>query len=73
MHAFYLTPGFLSCFLTSQLQGPTVSPVFCKRDGEVVSDFYAIVICVPKKALYESVQQLREVSPAHKVGSCLCF
>ncbi|KAF9661417.1 hypothetical protein SADUNF_Sadunf19G0066600 [Salix dunnii] len=57
----------------SGLQGPTVSPVFCKRDGKVAPDFYAIVICVPKKALYESVQQLREVSPAHKVGSCLCF
>ncbi|KAK4491258.1 hypothetical protein RD792_001994 [Penstemon davidsonii] len=45
----------------SGLQGPTVSPVFCKRDGKVVADYYAIVICVPKKALYKSVQQLRAV------------
>ncbi|PIA25542.1 hypothetical protein AQUCO_11100010v1 [Aquilegia coerulea] len=43
----------------SGLQGPTVSPVFCKRDGKVTSEYYAIVICVPKKALYKSVQQLR--------------
>jgi hypothetical protein len=44
------------------LQGPTVSPVFCKRDGKVSADYYAIVICVPKKALYKSIQQLRAVS-----------
>ena len=44
------------------MQGPTVSPVFCKRDGKVTPDYYAIVICVPKKALYKSVQQLRAVS-----------
>lgn len=44
------------------LQGPTVSPVLCKRDGKVAADYYAIVICVPKKALYKSVQQLRAVS-----------
>ncbi|KAK8613783.1 hypothetical protein V6N13_101539 [Hibiscus sabdariffa] len=35
-------------------QGPTVSPVFCKRDGKVAADYYAMVICVPKKALYNS-------------------
>ncbi|KAJ8767744.1 hypothetical protein K2173_020684 [Erythroxylum novogranatense] len=45
----------------SGLQGPTVSPVFCKRDGKVSPDYYAIVICVPKKALYKSVQQLRAI------------
>ncbi|XP_017971192.1 PREDICTED: ATP phosphoribosyltransferase 2, chloroplastic isoform X4 [Theobroma cacao] len=44
------------------LQGPTVSPVFSKRDGKAVADCYATVICVPKKALYKSVQQLRAVS-----------
>lgn len=38
-----------------------MSPVFCKRDGRVAADYYAIVICVPKKALYKSVQQLRAV------------
>lgn len=43
------------------VQGPTVSPVFCKRDGKVASDYFAIVICVPKKELYKSVQQLRMV------------
>ncbi|KAK7839588.1 atp phosphoribosyltransferase 2 [Quercus suber] len=45
----------------SGLQGPTVSPVFRKRDGKFASDYFAIVICVPKKALYKSVQQLRAV------------
>lgn len=44
------------------MQGPTISPVYCKRDGKVSIEFYAIVICIPKKALYESVQQLRAVS-----------
>ncbi|GMP55733.1 hypothetical protein CsSME_00020465 [Camellia sinensis var. sinensis] len=43
----------------SGLQGPTISPIFCKRDGRVAADYYAIVICVPKKLLYKSVQQLR--------------
>ncbi|KAH0936345.1 hypothetical protein HID58_013462 [Brassica napus] len=46
----------------SGLQGPTISPVYCKQDGKVSIDYYAIVICVPKKALYESVKQLRAVS-----------
>nr|POE58325.1 atp phosphoribosyltransferase 2, chloroplastic [Quercus suber] len=41
----------------SGLQGPTVSPVFRKRDGKVASDYFAIV----KKALDKSVQQLRSV------------
>ncbi|GLT25319.1 hypothetical protein SLA2020_004540 [Shorea laevis] len=45
----------------SGLQGPTVSPVFCKHEGKVSVDYYAIVICVPKKALYKSVQQLRAI------------
>ncbi|KAF5953877.1 hypothetical protein HYC85_006733 [Camellia sinensis] len=43
----------------SGLQGPTISPIFCKRDGRVAADYYAIVICVPKKLLYKSIQQLR--------------
>ncbi|XP_022895670.1 ATP phosphoribosyltransferase 2, chloroplastic-like [Olea europaea var. sylvestris] len=45
----------------SGLQGPTISPVFCKRDGKVSADYYAIVICAPKKELYKSVQQLRAI------------
>uniref|UniRef100_A0A2P2K738 ATP phosphoribosyltransferase n=2 Tax=Rhizophora mucronata TaxID=61149 RepID=A0A2P2K738_RHIMU len=49
----------LSQFLCGLLQGPTVSPVFCKRDGKVFPDYYAIVIRVPKKVLYKSVQRLR--------------
>ncbi|KAF5935677.1 hypothetical protein HYC85_026806 [Camellia sinensis] len=43
----------------SGLQGPTISPMFCKRDGRVAADYYAIVICAPKKLLYKSVHQLR--------------
>lgn len=54
--------SFCKFFLIVTSQGPTVSPVFCKRDGKVVPDYYAVVICVPKKELYKSVQQLRAVS-----------
>ncbi|KAJ1422793.1 Histidine biosynthesis HisG, C-terminal, partial [Sesbania bispinosa] len=54
-----VTERVLSQPLLSGLQGPTVSPVFCKCDGKVTADYYAIVICVPKKALYKSIQQLR--------------
>ncbi|XP_022867710.1 ATP phosphoribosyltransferase 2, chloroplastic-like isoform X1 [Olea europaea var. sylvestris] len=49
----------------SGLQGPTVSPVFVKRNGKVMADYYAIVICAPKKELYKSVQQLRALLPLH--------
>lgn len=45
----------------SGLQGPTISPIFCRRDEKVVVDYYSIVICVPKKALYKSVQELRAI------------
>lgn len=48
-------------FFGSFAQGPTISPVYCKRDRKVVVDYYAIVICVPQKTLYKSVQQLRSV------------
>ncbi|KAH9323749.1 hypothetical protein KI387_018388, partial [Taxus chinensis] len=40
-------------------QGPTVSPVYWENAGEVETGYYAIVICVPKHRLYESVRQLR--------------
>ncbi|WVY94870.1 hypothetical protein V8G54_033958 [Vigna mungo] len=55
------------------LQGPTVSPVFCKRDGKVTSDYYAIVICVPKKALYKSIQQLRAIGGSGVLISPLTY
>lgn len=55
------------------LQGPTVSPVFCKRDGKVASDYYAIVICVPKKALYKCVQQLRAIGGSGVLISPLTY
>ncbi|KAK6159644.1 hypothetical protein DH2020_003025 [Rehmannia glutinosa] len=57
----------------SGLQGPTVSPVFCKRDGKVAADYYAIVICVPKKALYKSVQQLRAIGGSGVLVSPLTY
>ncbi|CAN1180262.1 ATP phosphoribosyltransferase 1, chloroplastic, partial [Linum perenne] len=55
------------------LQGPTVSPVFCSRNGDVVVDYYAIVICVPKKALYKSVQQLRAIGGSGVLVSPLTY
>ncbi|KAK4476834.1 hypothetical protein RD792_015994 [Penstemon davidsonii] len=57
----------------SGLQGPTVSPVFCKREGKVTADYYAIVICVPKKALYKSVQQLRAIGGSGVLISPLTY
>lgn len=57
----------------SGLQGPTVSPVFCKRDGRVVTDYYAIVICVPKKLLYKSIQQLRSIGGSGVLVSPLTY
>uniref|UniRef100_A0A2P2MKI5 ATP phosphoribosyltransferase n=2 Tax=Rhizophora mucronata TaxID=61149 RepID=A0A2P2MKI5_RHIMU len=57
----------------SGLQGPTISPVFRKRDGKVLRDYYAMVICVPKKALYESVQQLRAIGGSGVLISPLTY
>ncbi|CAL5379853.1 unnamed protein product [Camellia sinensis] len=57
----------------SGLQGPTISPVFCKRDGRVAADYYAIVICVPKKLLYKSVQQLRAIGGSGVLISPLTY
>ncbi|XP_042502826.1 ATP phosphoribosyltransferase 2, chloroplastic-like isoform X2 [Macadamia integrifolia] len=55
------------------LQGPTISPVFCKRDGKVVADYYAVVICVPKKKLYKAVQQLRAIGGSGVLVSPLTY
>ncbi|KAE8659428.1 ATP phosphoribosyltransferase 1 [Hibiscus syriacus] len=55
------------------LQGPTVCPVFCKCDGKVAADYYAIVICVAKKALYKSVQQLRAIGGSGVLISPLTY
>ncbi|XP_028753264.1 LOW QUALITY PROTEIN: ATP phosphoribosyltransferase 2, chloroplastic-like [Neltuma alba] len=57
----------------SGLQGPTVSPVFCKRNGKVSADYYAIVICVPKKQLYKSVLQLRAIGGSGVLVSPLTY
>ncbi|KAH6802445.1 ATP phosphoribosyl transferase 2 [Perilla frutescens var. frutescens] len=57
----------------SGLQGPTICPVFCKRDGKVAADYFAIVICVPKKALYKSVQQLRMIGGSGVLISPLTY
>ncbi|KAG1362470.1 ATP phosphoribosyltransferase 2, chloroplastic [Cocos nucifera] len=57
----------------SGLQGPTISPVYCKRDGKIVVDYYAIVICVPQKALYKSVKQLRSIGGSGVLVSDLTY
>eukprot|EP00268_Persea_americana_P007292 TRINITY_DN1268_c1_g1_i1.p1 TRINITY_DN1268_c1_g1~~TRINITY_DN1268_c1_g1_i1.p1 ORF type:complete len:398 (-),score=75.05 TRINITY_DN1268_c1_g1_i1:419-1612(-) len=57
----------------SGLQGPTVSPVFCKRGGKVTADYYAIVICVPKNELYKSVRQLRDIGGSGVLISPLTY
>jgi ATP phosphoribosyltransferase len=43
------------------LQGPTISPVYCRRDGKVDVEYYAINVVVPQKLLYKSIQQLRSI------------
>ncbi|XP_061376001.1 ATP phosphoribosyltransferase 2, chloroplastic-like [Gastrolobium bilobum] len=55
------------------LQGPTISPVFCKRDGKITVEYYAMVICVPKKALYKSIQQLRAIGGSGVLISPLTY
>ncbi|XP_048135119.1 ATP phosphoribosyltransferase 2, chloroplastic-like isoform X3 [Rhodamnia argentea] len=55
----------------SGLEGLTVSPVFRKRDEEVVADCYAISICVPKNMLDISVQQLRAIGASRVLVSPL--
>ncbi|KAL3635240.1 ATP phosphoribosyltransferase 2, chloroplastic [Castilleja foliolosa] len=57
----------------SGLQGPTVSPVFSNRNGSTAADYYAIVICVPKQALYKSVQQLRMIGGSGVLISPLTY
>ncbi|KAJ0974893.1 hypothetical protein J5N97_016858 [Dioscorea zingiberensis] len=57
----------------SGLQGPTISPVYREQDGKVSVDYYAIVICVPRKALYKSVQQLRALSGSGVLVSELTY
>ncbi|XP_029123037.2 ATP phosphoribosyltransferase 2, chloroplastic isoform X2 [Elaeis guineensis] len=57
----------------SGLQGPTISPVYCKRDGKIVVDYYALVICVPQKALYKSVKQLRSIGGSGVLVSDLTY
>ncbi|KAK7246898.1 hypothetical protein RIF29_41768 [Crotalaria pallida] len=56
------------------LQGPTISPVFRKGDdGKAVVDYYAIVVCVPKKALYKSMRQLRAIGGSGVLVSPLTY
>ncbi|KAL3729475.1 hypothetical protein ACJRO7_026575 [Eucalyptus globulus] len=52
-------------------QNPAVCQVFCQRDGKMVVDCYAIDICVPEKALYSSVQQLRAMGSSRVLISPL--
>jgi hypothetical protein len=57
--------------LWSREQGPTVSPVYCRRDGKVDVEYYAINVVVPQKLLYKSIQQLRSVSLLSHPFFCL--
>ncbi|XP_077245481.1 ATP phosphoribosyltransferase 2, chloroplastic-like isoform X2 [Tasmannia lanceolata] len=57
----------------SGLEGPTISKVFCKRGEHVSADYYAIVIFVPKKALYRPIQQLRAIGGSGVLVSPLTY
>ncbi|KAF8780518.1 hypothetical protein HU200_001646 [Digitaria exilis] len=43
------------------LQGPTISPVYCRRDGKVALEYYAMNVVVPQKMIYKCIQQLRSI------------
>ncbi|MCO5579624.1 hypothetical protein L7F22_033481 [Adiantum nelumboides] len=55
------------------LQGPTISPVYSKANGNVQEDFYAIVICVTKNCLYDAVKQLRKLGGSGVLVSPLTY
>ncbi|KAI3509322.1 hypothetical protein L1887_24519 [Cichorium endivia] len=59
--------------LLSGLQGPTISPVFHINGGGITPNYFAIVICVPKKLLYKSVQQLRAIGGSGVLVSPLTY
>ncbi|KAL3729473.1 hypothetical protein ACJRO7_026573 [Eucalyptus globulus] len=66
-----ITERILSQPSLSGSQSPAVCQVFCQRDGKMVVDCYAIDICVPEKALYSSVQQLRAIGSSRVLVSPL--
>lgn len=55
------------------LQGPTISPVYCRRDGKVAVEYYAINVVVPQKLLYKSIQQLRSIGGSGVLVSKLTY
>jgi len=63
----------LTCTDYPGLQGPTISPVYTSKDGKVLVDYYAIVICVPKPKLYHAVRQLRKAGGSGVLVSPLTY
>ncbi|CAM6045981.1 unnamed protein product [Sphagnum compactum] len=55
------------------LQGPTISPVYTTKNGNISVDYYAIVICVPKPKLYHAVRQLRKAGGSGVLVSPLTY
>ncbi|CAM6023137.1 unnamed protein product [Sphagnum balticum] len=55
------------------LQGPTISPVYTTKTGNISVDYYAIVICVPKPKLYHAVRQLRKAGGSGVLVSPLTY
>eukprot|EP00850_Spirogloea_muscicola_P008516 SM000045S16261 [mRNA] locus=s45:499447:503005:- [translate_table: standard] len=56
------------------LQGPTVSKVFTStEDGTVKLDYFALVVCVPKKQLYAAVRELRAAGGSGVLVSPLTY
>jgi hypothetical protein len=54
-------------------QGPTISPVYTTKTGNICVDYYAIVICVPKPKLYHAVRQLRKAGGSGVLVSPLTY
>ncbi|CAK9875438.1 unnamed protein product [Sphagnum jensenii] len=55
------------------LQGPTISPVYTTKNGNISVDYYAIVICVPKPKLYHAIRQLRKAGGSGVLVSPLTY
>eukprot|EP00850_Spirogloea_muscicola_P013111 SM000087S23393 [mRNA] locus=s87:518115:521714:+ [translate_table: standard] len=56
------------------LQGPTVSKVFTSTEnGTVKLDYFALVVCVPKKQLYAAVRELRAAGGSGVLVSPLTY
>ncbi|KAL6853474.1 hypothetical protein ACP4OV_019503 [Aristida adscensionis] len=68
-----VTESVMSLTSLCTLQGPTISPIYNTCDGEVNIGYYAINVAIPKKLLYDSIQQLRYIGGSRVSVSKLIY